>query len=56
MSKNIRREIMGTSVLTYKFQLTVPKKVRERFQLKKGETLVFIEQEGRLFLVKSTEL
>lgn len=56
MSKNERREILGTSVLTYKFQLTVPKKVREKFQLKEGETLVFVERDGKLFLVKSTEL
>ena len=55
MPKDVKREILGTSVLTYKFQLTVPKKVREKFQLKKGETLVFIEQDNKLFLAKSTE-
>jgi len=56
MPTNVRREILGTSKLTYKYQLTVPKKVREKFQLKEGETLVFIDQGGRPFLVKSTEL
>ena len=55
MPKDVKREILGTSVLTYKFQLTVPKKVREKFQLKKGETLVFIGQDNKLFLAKSTE-
>ena len=55
MSKNVRREILGMSKVTYKFQLTVPKKVREKFNLKEGDTLVFIEEDGKLILTKSTE-
>ena len=51
---NKKKEILGTSTLTYKFQLTLPKRVRERFQLKVGEMLVFIEQDGKLVLKKST--
>lgn len=51
---NKKKEILGTSTLTYKFQLTLPKRVRERFQLKVGELLVFIEQDGKLVLKKST--
>lgn len=55
MSKSVRREILGMSKVTYKFQLTVPKRVRERFELKEGDTLVFIEEDGKLILRKSTE-
>jgi AbrB family looped-hinge helix DNA binding protein len=56
MSKDARREILGVSKITYKFQVTVPKEVRERFQLREGETIVFILEDGRLFLAKSTEI
>jgi AbrB family looped-hinge helix DNA binding protein len=56
MSKDVRREILGVSKITYKFQVTVPKEVRERFQLREGETIVFIGEDGRLFLAKSTEI
>lgn len=56
MPKDVKREVLGTSMLTYKFQLTIPKKVREKFQLKEGELLVFVKQNGKLYLMKSTEL
>ena len=56
MSKDVRREILGVSKLTYKFQVTIPKEVRERFQLREGETVVFIGEGGRLFLAKSTKI
>ena len=44
------------SKVTYKFQITIPKRVRERFNLKEGDMLVFIEEDGKLIVVKSTEL
>lgn len=53
MLKNVRREILGVSKLTYKFQVTVPKEVRKRFQLEEGETIVFIGEDGKLVLAKS---
>ncbi len=56
MSKDARREVLGVSKLTYKFQITIPKEVRERFQLREGETIVFIGEDGKLFLAKSTEI
>lgn len=56
MLKNVRREILGVSKLTYKFQVTVPKEVRKRFQLEEGETIVFIGEDGKLVLAKSTEI
>lgn len=44
------------SKITYKFQITIPKRVRERFGLRRGEMLIFIEEDGKLIITKSTEL
>lgn len=58
MSKETRkeREILGVSTITYKFQVTIPKKVRDRQKLKEGDLLTFIEENGRVYLGKSTEV
>lgn len=56
MSKESKREILGMSMITYKFQVTVPKKVREKHKLKEGETLAFVEEHGRIYVVRSTEV
>jgi len=55
LSRNFKKEILGMSKITYKFQVTVPKRVRERFDLKEGDVLVFIAENGKLTLTKSTE-
>lgn len=55
MSKTSKREILGMSKITYKFQVTIPKRAREKFELKEGDVLVFFEEDGRLTLTKSTE-
>jgi len=43
------------SKITYKFQVTIPKRVREKFDMKEGDMLVFVEEEGKLTITKSTE-
>ncbi|MCD6241258.1 AbrB/MazE/SpoVT family DNA-binding domain-containing protein [Candidatus Bathyarchaeota archaeon] len=43
------------SKITYKFQVTIPKRVREKFNFNEGDMLVFIEENGKLILMKSTE-
>jgi AbrB family looped-hinge helix DNA binding protein len=43
------------STITYKFQVTIPKRVREKFGYKKGDVLVFAEEGGKLIITKSTE-
>ncbi len=55
MSKEVRKEVLGTSTLTYKFQVTIPKKVLEDFRLKEGDILVFLKEDGKLTVRKSTE-
>jgi AbrB family looped-hinge helix DNA binding protein len=56
MSKETRREILGVSPMSHKFQITVPKKVREKMKLKGGDTVTFIEESGRIYVGKSTEV
>ncbi|MGD0318219.1 MAG: AbrB/MazE/SpoVT family DNA-binding domain-containing protein [Nitrososphaerales archaeon] len=47
------KEILGTSKLTYKFQVTIPKEVRAKFGLKERDILVFINENGRLVVSKN---
>lgn len=51
-----KREVLGTSTITRKAQVTVPKKVRDRFKLKEGDLVMFIEMNDRLYIAKSTEV
>jgi len=55
LSKSSKREILGMSKITYKYQITVPKRVREKFLLKEGDMLVFIEENDKITISKSTE-
>jgi AbrB family looped-hinge helix DNA binding protein len=55
LTKESQREVLGVSKITYKFQITIPKRVREKFFLKEGEMLVFVEEAGKLILIRSTE-
>lgn len=48
-------EILGTSKMSTKFQITVPKDVRERFNLRADEIIVFCDDNGKLVLRKSTD-
>ncbi len=55
MSGEEKREVLGTSTLTYKFQVTIPKRVRRDFLLKEGDILVFLKENGKLTIRKATE-
>ncbi len=50
------RQILGTSKLSHKFQIIMPKEVRDRFRLEAGEIIVFIEEDGKIVLGKSGEV
>ncbi|PIN97119.1 MAG: hypothetical protein COU45_04310 [Nitrosopumilus sp. CG10_big_fil_rev_8_21_14_0_10_33_7] len=54
--KNPKKEILGTTTMSHKFQITVPKKVREKHGLKEGDTLVFVNDGEKLYIAKSTEI
>jgi AbrB family looped-hinge helix DNA binding protein len=51
----LTREILGTSRMSSKFQITVPKEVRDRFKIKAEEIVVFSDEDGKLVLRKSIE-
>lgn len=41
-----------TATLTSKGQITIPKELREKLDLKKGDKLVLVEEEGNIILRK----
>ncbi len=41
--------------MSSKFQITVPKEVRDRFKLRAEVILVFSDEDGKLVLRKSTD-
>jgi AbrB family looped-hinge helix DNA binding protein len=41
---------METSVVTIKGQIVVPAKIRNKYHIKKGTKVAFIEQNGKLIL------
>ena len=51
-----KKEILGMSKITYKYQVTIPKKVRERFQFKEENTILFVEENGKLYIKTSDDL
>lgn len=54
--KDSKRKILGMTTITSKFQVTIPKKFRDKHNLKEGETIAFVEENGRVYLVKSNEV
>lgn len=55
-TRDSKKEILGMTTITYKFQVTIPKKVREKHSLKEGDTLMFIEEDDRIYVTKSTDI
>ena len=51
-----KKEILGMSKITYKYQVTIPKRVRERFQFKEEDTILFVEENGTLYVKNSSDL
>lgn len=41
-----------TATLTSKGQITIPKEIREKLELKKGDKLVLVEKDGNVILRK----
>lgn len=50
------KEILGMTTITYKYQVTIPKKLREKHKLEEGDTIIFVEEDGKVFLKKSTDV
>jgi len=47
------RNVIGSSKITRKFQLTIPSDVRKRHNFKIGDLVLFVEENGKLTLTKS---
>jgi len=46
------RTVLAVSKITRHFQVTVVKEVRVRFDFKEGDTVIFVEEGGKLLLEK----
>ena len=49
------KQILGTSKMSSKFQVTIPKEARDRFKLDAEEILVFIDSDGALLIRKGSD-
>ena len=43
-------QILGASKITVRYQVTIPEKVRKFMNVKEGQTLVFVEDDGKIVL------
>lgn len=46
------KEVMGTTVVSYKYQITLPKRVRASYKFEKGDLIVF-ERNGDQLCIKT---
>ena len=46
------KEVMGTTVISYKYQITLPKRVRTNYQFEQGDLIVF-ERDGDKLYIKT---
>ncbi len=47
------RRVLGNSKVGVRFQITIPKDVRDAFLFKEGDLVLFVEENGKLLLTKS---
>ena len=44
-------KVLGASKITVRFQVTIPEGVRKLLKIKEGQTLVFAEENGKIYLM-----
>jgi AbrB family looped-hinge helix DNA binding protein len=44
--------ILGSSKIGTRGQITIPKEAREKFSLKTGDIVIFVEENGKLLIKK----
>jgi len=49
----VKRSVLGNSKVGRRFQITIPKKARDKLNFKKGDLVLFVEEDGKLILTKS---
>jgi len=51
--KNMKNPtLLGSSKIGTRGQITIPKKAREKFNLKTGDIVIFVEENGKLLIKK----
>lgn len=50
MEKTKNGKIKGASKVTAKFQVTIPEDVRKSLEIKIGDTVVFVEENTRIYI------
>jgi AbrB family looped-hinge helix DNA binding protein len=43
-------KILGASKITVRFQVTIPEGVRKMMKVKEGQTLIFVEENGKVMI------
>jgi AbrB family looped-hinge helix DNA binding protein len=43
-------KVLGASKVTIRYQVTLPPEVRKLLEVKEGDTLVFAEEKGKVFI------
>ena len=49
-AENVEAVVMGQSKITARGQITLPKELRDKFELKKGDMLYFLQVDGSIVL------
>lgn len=47
------RKVLASSQITRNFQVTIPSKVRERFEFKEGDLVLFVIEGERLIIERA---
>ena len=42
-------KVLGSAKITVRFQVTVPEEVRKKLKIKEGDSLVFVEDNKRVY-------
>ncbi len=47
-------KVLGVSKVTRKYQVTIPKIVREKLEITENDLIIFIEENGKITIKKTT--
>ena len=46
------RKVLASSIVTRNYQVTIPSRVRAKFDIKENDLILFYEEDGKLFVEK----
>ena len=46
----MKKEFVGSSKITRNYQITIPKRIREKMKLKQGDILAFYMENGKIVI------